>query len=126
MIASLSIDGKRNGLIESVPKFFLTLGHYPEFEPELEHRIGVGLAELELAQSAVRSLTHHKMLPGGVDVTETELQRVGIEERSAACGLERDSGHSLCHIGDRSRGRTRLGLSGRQRRPPGLSLSVYA
>ncbi len=64
MIASLSIDGKRNGLIESVPKFFLTLGHYPEFEPELEHRIGVGLAELELAQSAVRSLTHHKMLPG--------------------------------------------------------------
>ena len=48
----------------------------------LEHRIRVWLGELELAGGAIGSLTDHEMLPRGVNVTETALQWVGIEERT--------------------------------------------
>jgi hypothetical protein len=39
----------------------------------LQHRIGVGLIELELAQSLVRGLTHNKMLSGCDNIAETAL-----------------------------------------------------
>src|SRR5271156_5289785 len=65
------------------------------------------------------------MLPGCVDVAETALQRVGFEQRTAARGLERDSGHPLRHLCDISCDRTRLGLC-RLWNTSGLSLSEYA
>ena len=52
----------------------------PMFGGELEHRIGLGLAELELAESAICRLAYHEVLAGGIDVAETTLQRVSIEQ----------------------------------------------
>ena len=47
----------------------------------LQHRVRVWLGELELAEGAIGRLTHHEMLPRGVNVTEAALQRVGIAKR---------------------------------------------
>jgi hypothetical protein len=55
----------------------------------LEHRIGVRLIELELAQSAVRCLAYDKTLSRTKNIAETALQRVVVEECPAACRLSR-------------------------------------
>ena len=39
----------------------------------LQHRIRVRLGELELAEGAIGRLTHHEMLPGGVNVPKAAL-----------------------------------------------------
>src|SRR5260370_25119303 len=93
-------------------------------ESALEHRIGVGLIELELTESPIRCLANVKMLAGGRNIAVTALKRVGVEERSASCRLESDAGHALRHLRDVGRGRSRLSLPWRRRRPPTLRLSV--
>ncbi len=76
----------------------------------LEHRIRVRLAELELAQSAIRRLTYYKVLADRVRVAEAALQRIGIEESAATRGLKRNCGNVLPHLGDVRRGGARLSL----------------
>src|SRR5271167_5155608 len=98
----------------------------PMFGGELEHRIGLGLAELELAESAVCRLAYHEMLAGGIDIAETTLQWVSIEQSPTAGGLESNPGHPLRHLCDVGRGRARFGVSSRRRHPSGLNLCVKA
>ena len=79
----------------------------------LEHRIGVGLVEFELAQCAIRTLTHDEMLTGGGDVAEASLQRIGIEERGSPRRLEGCRRHALGHFGDVCTGGACFGLARR-------------
>jgi hypothetical protein len=75
-----------------------------------EHRICVRLAELELAKRTVGRLADQKMLAGSVYIAEAALERVGIEESTAARRLECNRCHALRYLGDISSRRARLGL----------------
>ncbi len=87
--ATLSVTSQHSGIATQIAlsthpgpsKFSLRFTHIisAEIRIELEHRIGIGLAELELAQSAIRRLTYYKVLADRVRVAEAALQRIGIE-----------------------------------------------
>jgi len=53
------------------------------------------LFELKLPERAIRRLTYRKMLARSVDVTEAPLQRIGIEESTAARSLKGGRRHAL-------------------------------
>ena len=95
-------------------------------EPRSQHRVGIGLVELELAESVMRSLIHQKMLGGSGDVAEASLQGIAIKQRRASRRLESYRRYSLRHLGDISTGRPRFGLASRRRQPPSCRLFIQA